>query len=185
MKKLITALVCASTLLLAHADQKLIPAQSEITFVSKQMGVSVDGKFKKFDAQVAFDPKKLDAAKVVFSIDLTSVSMGAPEAEVELRAPGWFNSAKVPQAGFVSTSIKSTAKGKFEIAGKLTIKGVSKDVLIPAVLTQAGNTTLAVGSFTIKRTDFKVGEGEWSDTSIVANDVLVKFKLALSGVGAL
>jgi hypothetical protein len=52
-------------------------------------------------------------------------------------------------------------------------------------LTQAGGTTTAVGSFAMKRLDFKIGEGEWKDTSIVANDVQVKFKLALAGVAPL
>ena len=50
----------------AHAqtpDAKLVPAQSEIGFVSKQLGVPVEGKFRKFDAQIAFDPKKPETAK--------------------------------------------------------------------------------------------------------------------------
>ena len=47
----------------ALAQQKLIPAQSEISFVTKQMGVPLDGHFKKFDAQISFDTAKPDAAK--------------------------------------------------------------------------------------------------------------------------
>ena len=47
-----------------QAQQKVVPAQSEIGFVSRQMGVPVDGKFRKFDAQVAFDPKQPAAAKI-------------------------------------------------------------------------------------------------------------------------
>lgn len=168
-----------------HAQQKLVPAQSEIVFVSKQMGVPVEGKFTRFDAQIAFDPKKPEAGKAAFSIDLASANLGSAETETELKQPGWFNSAKVPQATFASTGMKALGGGKFEIAGKLTIKGVTRDVVVPATLVQAGANTTATGSFTIKRNDFKIGEGEWNDVSIVANEVAVRFKLALTGVATL
>ncbi len=173
----------------AIAQQKLAPAQSEIAFTSKQMGVPVDGKFKKFDAQVAFDPKKPEAAKIAFTIDLASASLGAPETEAELVKPDWFSTKLFPQATFASSTAKATGPGKFDVAGKLTIKGASHDVIVPVVLTQAGAnaniTTTASGAFVIKRLDFRIGDGDWKDTSMVANDVQVKFKLVLTGVGAL
>lgn len=169
----------------AAAQQKLIGAQSEIAFTSKQMGVPVDGKFKKFDAQVAFDPKKPETAKISFAIDLASVSLGAAESEAEVVKPDWFSTKLFPQATFASTGVKAVGAGKFEVTGKLTIKGVSRDVLVPVALTQTGANTAAIGSFTMKRLDFKIGDGDWGDTSLVANDVQVKFKLNLSGVSAL
>ena len=169
----------------AFAQQKVVPAQSEIAFTSKQMGVPVDGKFKKFDAQVAFDPKKPEAAKISFSIELGSASLGSAETEAELVKPDWFNTKQFPQATFQSSSIKAAGPGKFEVAGKLAIKGASQDVVVPVALAQAGGNTTASGVFTIKRLDFKIGDGDWKDTSMVANDVQVKFKLTLSGVGAM
>jgi len=57
--------------------------------------------------------------------------------------------------------------------------------VVPVTLTQAGGLTTATGSFVLKRLDFKIGEGEWSDTSVVANDVQVRFKLQLQGLGPL
>lgn len=169
----------------AFAQQKVVPAQSEIAFTSKQMGVPVDGKFRKWDAQIAFDPKKPEAGKVSFTIDTGSASFGSAETDAEVPKAPWFNVAKFPQATFQSSSMKSTGPGKFEVAGKLTIKGNVHDVVVPVALTQSGATTTAAGSFTIKRLDFKIGEGEWADTSMVANDVQVKFKLAVTGVGPL
>ncbi len=169
----------------AFAQAKLLPAQSEIAFTSRQMGVPVDGRFKKFDAQVAFDPKNVAAAKIGITIDLASASLGAPESEAELVKQPWFDTKKFPQASFQSTTVKPTGPGKYDVAGKLTIKGNSRDVVVPVTLAQAGGTTTATGAFTIKRLDFKIGEGEWADTSMVANDVQVKFKLALSGMNPL
>ena len=167
----------------AFGQQKLVPAQSEIAFTSKQMGVPVDGKFRKFDAQIAFDPKKPEAAKIGFTIDLASASLGAAETEAELAKSDWFNTKMFPQATFSSNGVKALGGGKFEVAGKLVIKSLSHDVLVPVVLQQTAGNTTATGVFTIKRLDFKIGDGDWKDTSMVADPVQIKFKLALTGVG--
>jgi polyisoprenoid-binding protein YceI len=169
----------------ACAQQKLLPAQSQITFVSKQMGVPVEGQFKRFDAQVAFDPKKPEAAKIALGIDLASVSLGVAETEAELAKPDWFASRQFPQASFQSTAVKPLGGGKFDVAGKLSLKGTSRDIVVPVTLAQAGASTTATGAFTLKRLDFRIGEGDWKDTSMVANDVQVKFKLTLAGVPTL
>jgi polyisoprenoid-binding protein YceI len=167
----------------ALAQQKLIPAQSEITFVTKQMGVPLDGHFKKFDAQISFDTAKPDAAKIAFTVDSGSATLGSPESDAELPKAAWFNVAKFPQASFQSSSVKALGGGKYQVSGKLTIKGNVKDVDVPVTLSQAGAVTTANGQFVLKRLAYKIGEGEWADTSMVADDVQVKFKLAISGMG--
>jgi polyisoprenoid-binding protein YceI len=169
----------------ASAQQKLIPAQSEISFVTKQMGVPLDGHFKKFDAQINFDTAKPDAAKIGFTVDSGSATLGAPESDAELPKAAWFNVAKFPQATFQSSSVKALGGGKYQVSGKLTIKGNVKDVDVPVALSQAGAVTTATGQFVLKRLTYKIGEGEWADTSMVADDVTVKFKLAISGMGKL
>lgn len=169
----------------AHAaDQALLAAQSEVTFVAKQLGVPLDGKFKTFSAQTAFDPKSPQTSKIAFTVDLGSVALNA-DADAELVKPDWFNTPKFPKANFQSTAIKALGGGRFEVAGKLTIKGNARDLVVPVQLKQAGGLSTATGSFALKRLDFKVGEGDWSDTSVVANDVQVKFKLVLQGVPAM
>ena len=169
----------------AQAQQKIIPAQSDIGFAFKQMGVPVDGHFKKFDAQISFDAAKLASSKVTLTVDIASASIGAPEVDAEMPKATWFNTAKFPQATFASSAFKALGGGKFEVSGKLSVKGQSRDMVVPLLMTQAGAMTTAVGTFPIKRLAFKIGENEWADTSMVADDVQVKFKLALSGVGKL
>ena len=183
MNKLLVFVAALSLAVSVSAQQKLVPAQSEIAFTVKQMGVPLDGKFSKFDAQLAFDVKKPEAGKIAFSIDLGSAAVGDAETTQELKKPEWFNQAKFPAATFASTAIKSMGPGKLEVAGTLTIKGNAKPVVVPVTLAPgAAGVTIAQGSFNIKRVDFKIGEGDWADVSIVANDVIVKFKLALTGV---
>ena len=165
--------------------QQLVPAGSEIAFTSKQMGVPVDGRFRKFDAKVAFDPKKPEAANIAFSVDLASVSLGVAETEAEIAKPDWFDTKKFPQAQFQSSGVKATGGGKYEVTGRLTIKGTAQNLVVPVTLTQSGGNTTAAGSFVLKRLAFRIGDGDWKDTSMVADDVQVRFKLALTGVGAL
>ena len=185
MKLLLTTALLALATSGAFAQAKLVPAQSDLSFTSRQMGVPVDGKFKRFEAQLNFDPKKPETGKVGFTIDLASVSLGAPELESELAKAPWFDSKKMPQASFQSTAVKATGAGKFEVAGKLTLKGQTRDIVVPITLAQAGALSTATGGFILKRLEFKVGDGEWSDTSIVANDVQIKFKLVFNGVAPL
>ena len=194
---IVAASVAAAALLVAQpafaqgtTQQKLNPAQSEVGFQFKQMGVPVDGKFTKFDAQVSFDTAKLATSKVNFTVDIASATLGDKATDAELPKAPWFNTAKFPQATFASSSIKALGAGKFEVAGKLSIKGVAQDVVIPVAMTQAagsaaGAVTTATGTFPMKRLTYKIGEGEWADTSMVADPVQVKFKLALTGIGKL
>jgi polyisoprenoid-binding protein YceI len=102
--------------------------------------------------------------------------------DTELPKATWFNTAKFPQAQFTSTAIKSLGVGQYEVAGKLLIKGQSRDVTVPVSFAQSGAVTVASGVLPIKRLAFNIGEGDWADTSMVADEVQIKFKLSLSGV---
>lgn len=180
----------ASILLMAFAtgtsaQLRLDAARSEIAFTSRQMGVPVDGRFKRFDAQISFDPKQPENGRIAIAVGLASVALGAAEIETELGKPPWFDSLKFPRASFQSTGLKAGAPGRFEVAGKFTLKGVSRDLVVPVTLAQSEAVTTASGSFTIKRLDFGIGDGEWNDTSLVADEVRVRFKLVLGGVGPL
>ena len=92
------------------------------------------------------------------------------------------SAARFPQATFLSSGIKGLGAGRFEVVGKLSIKGLARDLSVPVQMVQTGAQSTATGAFIIKRLDFQVGEGEWTDTSMRANDVNVRFKLVLTGV---
>jgi len=182
----ITALAAASMLPLAvQAQQQLVPAQSEIQFVSRQMGVPVEGKFRTFDAKVAFDPAKPEASSIAFTVDTGSATLGVRETDAELPKADWFNVAQFPKATFQSSAVKRLDANRFEVTGKLSIKGASSDVVVPVTLAQNGAQTVATGAFPIKRLTFRIGDKEWSDTSMVADEVQVRFRLTLTGVAKL
>lgn len=171
----------------ANPAQKIVAAQSDIVFVSKQLGVPVEGHFKKFEASLNLNAAKPEASQMSLVVDTGSASLGVPETDAELPKPQWFHVAKFPQATFQSSGVKNLGAGKWEVTGKLAIKGNSREVVVPVQVTQSGAApkllTVAQGNLVIKRLAFKIGENEWADTSMVADDVQVKFKLTLAGVG--
>lgn len=181
-RRLFLVLLAASAApLAAQAQQAIVPAQSEISFTSRQMGVPVEGRFRTFSAQVAFDPAQLAASRIAFTVDTGSADIGR-EANAELPKAVWFNVAQFPKASFNSSTIKRLDANRFEVAGKLNIKGVSSDVVVPVTLAQSGALTTASGTFPIKRLSFRIGEKEWADTSMVADEVQVRFRIVLTGV---
>ena len=158
--------------------QTIVPQGSEIRFVSRQLGVPVEGHFTIWRADIAFDPKSPAAGRVAFTIDTGSARLGNAETDGEVRKPAWFDVAKFPQARFQSTAIKAVRPGHYEVAGMLTIKGQSREVIVPVAL----DDSIASGSFTIKRLQFRLAAGERADTSLVADEVVVTFKLRLAGL---
>jgi len=176
---------CAAALMpsVARADT-VVPGKSEIAFTMKQMGVNFDGRFKAWKADIAFQPAALDKAKAVIDVDLASVDLASADSEAEARGPLWFNTVKFPVAHFASTSFRSLGGDRYEVAGQLSLKGITRDVVVPIVVKpDAGGTRTAEGVFSLKRLEYKVGEGEWADPGTVADDVRVRVRVVLQGPG--
>jgi polyisoprenoid-binding protein YceI len=178
MKRIALAIALAAALS-AHGVEygQVQPDRSAIDFTYKQMGVAVDGKFKRFSSQLSFDPAKPAAAKATFDVELASVDTGAPEGDDEVAGKPWFNTRAFPTARFVAGAVKALGGNRYEVAGQLSIKGKTQDVVIPATFTTQGTTGVFAGAFTIRRGDFAIGEGSWAKFDIVANEVQVKFRI--------
>ena len=155
--------------------------KSRIGFGYKQMGVAMDGKFKKFASQLSFDPAQPANAKATIDVDLASVDTGTSEANAEVAGKPWFNTKAFPTARFESGSFKALGGNRYEVTGKLTVKGKTQAIVAPLAYTAQGNSASFDGSFTIRRGDFSIGEGPWSTFDIVANDILVKFRIQATG----
>jgi polyisoprenoid-binding protein YceI len=176
---LVSALLIGSVNLQAATFTKIDNTKSAIDFTSKQMGVAVDGNFKKFEVNVTLDPEKVESAKGWISIDLASINTGSKEGNDEVQGKNWFGVKTFPNARFDLKSIKSTGNGHLTLTGDLNIKGKTKSISTDATLKVNGNTALLDGKFTFKRLDFSIGEGPWGDVDVVANDVNIHYKLLL------
>lgn len=175
---LASALALSLPLAARAAEYKQVdPAASRIAFSYTQMGVNMDGRFAKFTTKLAFDPAKPTAARAVLEIPLASIDAGSNEANDEVKGKAWFDTAAHPTARFESTAVKALGNNRFELTGKLSIKGRTQQVVAPLSYTAQGNKGVFDGSFVIHRKDFAIGEGQWADTGVVANDVKVQFRI--------
>lgn len=180
MKKLIVfIIVLLPCFAYALEYSKVQPDIGAVTFVSKQMNVTVEGAFKKFTAQIKLDPVKPESGFARIEIDLASIDAGSAEANDEVKGKSWFNVAEFPKAVFVSSSVKSLGSGQFEAIGKMNLKGKSMEIKAPFTIKDEKNMLNIMGSFSLKRLDFGIGSGLWSDTSVVADEVQIKFIFVL------
>lgn len=167
----------AVTLPVLAAQLKTDPAKSSVSAVFKQMNVPVEGKFKRINAQIDYNGAKPETSKASMEIDVASFDLGDAEFNKEAQKKDWFNGAQFPKATFVSSALKPGAGGKLDVSGKLTIKGKTADVAFPLTVKQEGTAQVFEGALPIKRLVFNIGEGEWKDTSMVADEVVIKFRV--------
>jgi polyisoprenoid-binding protein YceI len=178
----IAVLTLATTLAFAATQWVLQPKQSELGFTAKQAGAAFQGKFEKYTADIRFDPKDLATSRFEVKVDLASVDTGDAERDDLLKGEDLFAVKQWPAATYVAEGFQHQGGTKFAARGKLTLRGVTRDV--PIQFTFEANSTGAwlKGSATIKRLDFGVGQGEWKDTSAegIANEVQVQYELRLA-----
>lgn len=155
----------------------LDPAASRIDFGYTQMGVKLDGRFATFAGQASFDPAKPQAARANIEVKLASVDTGLDEANREVAGKDWFDTAAHPLARFESTAVKPLGGNRYQVDGRLTIKGRTRPVSAPFTYTSGKGGGSFAGTFTLRRADFAIGEGAWGDFSVVGNDIAVRFKL--------
>lgn len=176
MKKLIVAMLLLMPFSASAVEYSKVQAdKSRISFVSRQMSVPVEGVFKKFAAALRFDPAKPESGMARIDIELASIDAGSAEANDEVKGKNWFSVAEFPKAEFISSSVKALGAGQFEAAGKMTIKGKTMEVRAPFILREDKGVLNIDGVFTLKRLDFGIGSGLWSDTSVVADEVQIRF----------
>jgi len=159
------------------APLKTDTAHSGVSAVFKQMNVPVEAKFKSFNAEIDYDAAKPEASKASVEVATASLDLGDAEMNREVAKKEWFNAAQYPKASFVSSSIKAAGPGKLDVTGKLTVKGRTTEARFPLTVRAEGGKQVFEGQLPIRRLAFNIGEGEWKDTSMVADEVVIKFRI--------
>ena len=149
---------------------------SKISFTYNQFGSRVYGTFGKFDATLDFDTANPTAAHAKMTIDLASIDAGSSDANTELQKPAWFNTADYPVATFESTRVKALGNQRYLITGKLNLRGMTRELQVKVLLKPEQAIGIFDGNIILKRSDFKIGEGEWADT-VVSNDIDIRFRI--------
>lgn len=172
-----TLLLLAAAIASPCAAQAIDPARSRITVLARQMNVPVEAPFRKFSAQVSFDPGKPEAASARIEIDLNSFDIGDPEINESVKERNWFDTKNHPTARFVSSSVRALGGRRFEARGPLTIKGKTFEVAAPFTVKAEGGARIYEGAFPIRRLQYDIGDAHWRDTSVVADEVQIRFRL--------
>jgi len=167
----------------APVKYTLDPAGSLLRFSFEQAGANNNGRFGKYTADIVFGANDLATSKIDVSIDVASLDTGDKERDDTLKTADLFDVAKFPKARFVASKITLTGAGRYEAAGKLTIRNVTKDIKLPITFQTRQEKGKEVGSMTgrvtVKRLEYGVGQGDWKSTEWVKDDVLVTFSLKL------
>jgi len=171
------AVCVAGFLAAAAAAQTPVPASGNISVIAKQMNVPIEGRFRTFSAQIEFDPARPTAAKVMIDVDVASLDFGDDDFNYELRTRTWLDARGYPKATFASQAVRPLAADRLAVSGTLNIKGKALHVTVPVTFKTEGAKRVFEGELQIRRTIFNVGEGEWRDTSVVADDVVIRFRL--------
>jgi len=176
---LLAAALCvtAAPVVAAPAAWTVDKAASRLVFKSSFAGDSVEGVFKRWDAQITFDPKALAASKAVVTVETGSAATGNSEQNEALPTADWFSAARFPKATFVTRSFKDLGGGRYQAIGDLTIRGVSKPLVLPFTLAISGDQAKMTGAATINRSAFGVGQGQFASGETVPLDVTLNVSI--------
>ena len=156
--------------------------KSRLGFSGTQVGVPFQGRFTRYDARITFDPAKPEAGSAVVVIDVTSARTGDTQRDEALPQADWLDAKQYAQARFEAHGFRAKGGDAYEAPGTLTIRGTSRDVVLPFTLTITGDTAHAQGRLQLVRTTFGVGQGAWSSGQWVALDVGVDVDLVAKRV---
>lgn len=153
---------------------------SALTFSVTQVGSIVSGRFPVWTGEIVLDPSAPAAARIDIRIDTRSVSTNNYDVDSLLKGPNFLDVRKFPEARFVSIAVVPKGSDRYDAQGKLTIRDVTRDAVLPFSLTVADDPgrpgslrATARGRILLKRLDYGVGLNEWAGTGQVANEVTV------------
>ena len=157
---------------------------SRITLIASQMRVAVPARFERFNATIKFNAADLQGSKAVIDIDVTSVSTPNRDIETEIKREPWFDVARYPLARFETDTLAHRGGERYDATGKLTLRGISRTITLPTMIRVVDDPdrpgsllARAAGDVRISRTAFGIGQGQWLDTAIVADEVVVHFEI--------
>ena len=170
------SLATAAPALAAPSTWTVDPA-SKLTFQGAMNGQAFNGTFRRWSAQIVFDPKALGASKAVVNVNVASAATGDADRDQALPTDDWLAASKFAQATFVTRDFRDLGGGKYAADGDLTIRGVKQAVMLPFTLAISGDTARMNGAIVLNRTAFGVGQGQWKTGEVVDTKVTVNVAL--------
>jgi polyisoprenoid-binding protein YceI len=146
-------------------------AGSQLRFQSSAGGTSFTGTFGRWHADIRFDPKKLVGSSVLVKVDMASARTGSSDRDEALPGADWFAIGQYAQATFASKTFKDLGGGRYQAIGTLTMRGISRPLVLPFTLKITGRQARMTGTATIDRHVFGVGQGQFATADTVPFNV--------------
>lgn len=109
----------------------LDPAHSEVSFQVRHLVTRARGRFQRFSAELEGDPAFPEAARIRFTIASDSIDTNEPDRDKHLRSADFFDVEKYPEIVFESSGVRPRGGDRYDVAGTLTIRGVSRPITVP------------------------------------------------------
>ena len=113
---------------------KIDPVHSSVAFSVRHFVSKVPGKFTQFAGSITVDRDDLTKSSAEATIQISSVDTGTQKRDDHLRSADFFDAAKYPTMSFKSKSWKKTGENTFDVTGDLTLKDVTKEVVLKVSL---------------------------------------------------
>jgi len=164
------------------------PNHTAAQFSVRHLGIStVRGAFTKVKGTAAYDPGDPSKSSIEVTIDTTSVDTRVEMRDKDLRSPNFFDVDKFPTMTFKSKSVAANGDGRLKITGDLTIKGVTKEVVLDVdgpsapIKAQNGSERMGASATTkINRKDFGVNGA----AAAVGDEITITLDVELVHPGA-
>lgn len=138
---------------------KIVPVKSTIKFGVKA-SVPIEGTFKKWDATMTFTSTDPSTGVLDIKIDAASVDTGSGMKDDKLKSKDFFNAKNDPYITFHSTKIVQTGADTFEVDGKFTIRGVTKDEKLTLQVSGVGTGSGEIqGTMAFDRKEYGMNSG--------------------------
>ena len=131
---------------------RIQPEASELTFHATSRLMNADGRFSRFGGDVTVDPADLNTARVTVRVEAASLDTGIGRRDRHLRSEDFFHVEKFPAIIFESLRVEGAGR-RLLVVGRLTLRGVTREVRVPVDVSVAGKRLEARGQFDVKRTD--------------------------------
>lgn len=159
-------------------DWTIDQAASRLGFSATQSGTPFAGTFRKWDGVIAFSPDDLAHSSVKINVDLASVTTQDQDRDTNLPGADWFDIAAHPTAIFEAKSFRHIGGNRYEADGTLSLKGISKPVVLEFTLDIAGKQAKVEGQGKLDRMAFNVGVGQWAGDDVAGHQVQVLFTIS-------
>ena len=155
-------------------------AGASLAFSFMQAGAENHGSFRQFTTELTWDEKNPAAGSLDVTVQTASLETQDKDRNDTLGGPDLFDVKKFPTAHYTASSFAKRADGGLEAVGRLTLRGVTKDLRVPLTIKTAGGGLELSGEVTIKRLAFGVGQGDWNSTEWVGDDVRLAYKVPMT-----